>query len=203
MPRCRENQSWVIHSAVFVATVTLQKKFLLSRKLSRNPGSIPNMCIHMFLRPRESIWPGCSWKALLWEYGVDGCRLLVVKSPYSCSEDCVCVTGANSQPFSASVGLRQWCVLSSLLFIVYIRVLHTAVRGPNPTYEAISIGRKTHFANNEKIIQYMHEKCVDSVECNISWEKYITQDIWPSNCCAIAYVVSPKKFEEPWSVWIG
>ena len=30
----------------------------------------------------------------------------------------------------------------------------------------------------------------------------MTQDIWPSNCWAIAYVVSPKKFEEPWSIWI-
>jgi len=41
MPRCCENQSWMIPSAVFVATVALQKKFLLSSKLSRNPGSIP------------------------------------------------------------------------------------------------------------------------------------------------------------------
>jgi len=30
----------------------------------------------------------------------------------------------------------------------------------------------------------------------------MTQDVWPSNCWAIAYVVYPKKFEEPWAIWI-
>jgi len=55
MPRCRENQSWMIPSAVLVRVVALQKKFIHSRKLSRNPGSMPNMCIHMFRRPRDSI----------------------------------------------------------------------------------------------------------------------------------------------------
>ena len=47
MPRCRENQSWMISSAAFVATVALQKKFLLSRKLSRNPGSMPKTYTHV------------------------------------------------------------------------------------------------------------------------------------------------------------
>jgi len=37
--------------------------------------------VHMFCRPRESLWPGSSWKYLgvLQEYGVDGCLLLAVK----------------------------------------------------------------------------------------------------------------------------
>ena len=97
--------------------------------------------------PREKLW------GMLREHGVDRCLLLAVKSPYSCSEDCVSVDGVKLQPFSAGVGLRQWCVLSRLLFIVYIRVLRTTARGTNPTYEAISPGRKTHFANNQKILQ--------------------------------------------------
>ena len=95
------------------------------------------------LNPCEKFW------VMLWEHGVDKCLLLAAKSPYSCSEDCVRVDGVNSQLFSAGVGLRQCSVLSSLLFIVYIGVLHTTARGPNPTDEAISPGRKTHFANNE------------------------------------------------------
>jgi len=61
-------------------------------------------------------------------------------------------------------------------------------------------GRKTHFANNEKIMQYIYEKCVELVKCSISRKSHITQDVWPSNCCAIAYVVFPKKFEAPWSI---
>ena len=100
--------------------------------------------------PHENLW------VMLREYGVDGRLLLAVKSLYSCSEDCVPLDGVKSQPFS--VGLRQWCVLSPLLFIVYIRVLHTTARRSNSTYEAISSGRKTHFANNEKVI-YLQKMC--------------------------------------------
>jgi len=95
---------------------------------------------------REKFWGG------LWEHSVDGCLLLAAKSPYSRSEDCARVDGVNSQPFTVGVGLRQWCAQSPLLFIVCIRVLHTTTGGPNPTYEAISPGCKTHFANSEKII---------------------------------------------------
>ena len=36
--------------------------------------------------------------------------------------------------------------------------LQTTARGPNPTREAISSGRKTHFANNEKMI-YLQKMC--------------------------------------------
>jgi len=59
---------------------------------------------------------------------------------------------------SFSVGLRQWSVLSPLLFIVYIRILHTMTRAPNLTYEAISPDRKTDFANNEEIT-YLQKMC--------------------------------------------
>jgi len=78
--------------------------------------------------PREKLW------GVLRDYDVDGCLMLAVKSPYSCSEDCVRVTGVKSQPFSTGVGLRQWCVLLPLLFIVYIRVLHTTAGGRNLTW---------------------------------------------------------------------
>jgi len=48
--------------------------------------------------------------------------------------------------------------------------------------------------------KYIYEKCVDLVECSISRKSRITQDVWLSNCCAVAYVVSPEKVEEPWSI---
>jgi len=104
-------------------------------------------------------WVSCEmlW-GMLQEYGVDGCLLLAVKLLYFCSEDCVCVDRVKSQPFIVGVGLRQWCVLSPLLFTVYIKVLQSTARSPNPTCEAISPGCKTHFADNEKII-YVQKMC--------------------------------------------
>ena len=98
---------------------------------------------------------GSSWKALAVVVGVRCWRSPLagrqVTTVYSCSEDCVPVDGVKSSPFIVGVWLRQWCLLSPLLFIVYIKVLHTTARGPNPTCEAISPGCKRHFGNNEKI----------------------------------------------------
>jgi len=49
--------------------------------------------------PYEKLWE------VLWEYGVDGRLLLIVKSLYFCSEICVCVMGVKSQLFTIVVGL--------------------------------------------------------------------------------------------------
>jgi len=47
---------------------------------------------------------------------------------------------------------------------------------------------------------YICEKCVDLVECNISRKNHVTQDVWTSKRCAIAYVFLAQKIEEPWSI---
>ena len=54
------------------------------------------------------------------EYGVDGQLLRAIKSFYCRSEVCVRVNGKQSKPFYMGVGLRQGCVLSPLLFSVYM-----------------------------------------------------------------------------------
>ena len=53
-------------------------------------------------------------------YGVNGQLLRAIKSFYCRPEVCVRVTGKQSKPFHEGVGLRQGCVLSPLLFIVYM-----------------------------------------------------------------------------------
>jgi len=66
-------------------------------------------------------------------YGVDGRLILAVKSLYSCSEVCVRVRRVKSWPFAVGGGLRQGCVLSPLLFIVYINGSQLfRWREPNP-----------------------------------------------------------------------
>ena len=64
--------------------------------------------------PRDKLWK------VLQEYGVDGQLLRAIKSFYSRPEVCVRVNGKQSKPFHVGVGLRQGCVLSPLLFIVYM-----------------------------------------------------------------------------------
>ena len=186
----------MIPSAVFVAAVPLQNKFPLSSKFSRNTGSIPKTYTqHMFCRPRKSIWPGSSWKAL---EGVVGVRCWWVPlagsqvTVFLLKRLCPCWRSL-SQPFSVGFGLRQWCVLSSLLFIVYIRVskLRPAGQIQPANCEAISPGPK-HILPIVK--KYIYEKCVDLAERIISRKNHITQGAWPSNCCAIAYVVLSQKF---------
>jgi len=132
----------------------------------------------------------CSWKALgvLREYGVNGCLLLAVNSLYSSSEDCDRVDGVKSQSFSVGVGLREWFVPSPLLFIVYVRVLHT--HGPR-----VNIRPAKPFHPAAKHIlpmmkkYFIYKECVDLLECDISRKNHITQDVRPSNCCPIACVV--------------
>jgi len=57
---------------------------------------------------------------VLREYCDDGRLLLASKSLYSCSEVYIRVGGIKSQPFTVSVRLRQWCVLSPLFLLLYI-----------------------------------------------------------------------------------
>ena len=64
--------------------------------------------------PRDKLWK------VLQEYGVDGQLLCAIKSFYCRPEVCVRVNGKQSKPFHVGVGLRQGCVLSPLLFIVYM-----------------------------------------------------------------------------------
>ena len=56
----------------------------------------------------------------LQEYSVDGQSLLAIKLFYCRPEVCVRVNGKQSKPFHVGAGLRQECVLSPLLFIVYM-----------------------------------------------------------------------------------
>jgi len=76
------NQNWEIPSAVFVTPVALQTL----QQFSRNLG-VCQRRVHIFCRPRESVWPGCSWKALgsptevqRWQLRVTGRHCILFRS---------------------------------------------------------------------------------------------------------------------------
>ena len=50
----------------------------------------------------------------------DGQLLNAIKSLYIHSEVCVRVNSATTKPFRVSVGLRQGCSLSPILFLIYM-----------------------------------------------------------------------------------
>ena len=62
-------------------------------------------------------------RKVLQEYGVNGQLLRAFKSFYCRLEVCVRVNGKESKPFHVGVGLRQGCVLSPFLFIVYMNLI--------------------------------------------------------------------------------
>ena len=64
--------------------------------------------------PRDKLEKG------LWEYGVNGQLLRTIKSFYCQPGVCVLVNCKQSKPFHVGFGIRQGCVLSPLLFIVYV-----------------------------------------------------------------------------------
>ena len=57
---------------------------------------------------------------MLLQYGIDGQLLTAIKSLYMYSEVCVRVNNATTKPFRVSVGLRQGCSLSPILFLIYM-----------------------------------------------------------------------------------
>ena len=67
--------------------------------------------------PRDKLWK------VFREYGVNGQLLRAIKSFYCRPEVCVRVNCKQSKPFYVGVGLRQGCVLSSLLFIVNMNLI--------------------------------------------------------------------------------
>ena len=57
---------------------------------------------------------------MLLQYGIDGQLLNAIKSLYMHSEVCVRVNSATTKPFRLSVGLRQSCSFSPILFLIYM-----------------------------------------------------------------------------------
>ncbi|CAF4995061.1 unnamed protein product, partial [Rotaria sp. Silwood1] len=64
--------------------------------------------------PRNTLWE------VLMEYGIHGRLLAAIQSLYNNCKDCVRINGRKSESFQVKVGLRQGCVLSPLLFMVFM-----------------------------------------------------------------------------------
>jgi len=122
------------------------------RKFSRNPGSMPKTFTDVLSTSVKSFvkcFGGCCGSPVL--LGAS-CR-----PPNRCipAQKVASVSGELNHDRSALVSTQT---MVCAVLIVCIRVLHTTVRGPNPTCETIFPGRKTHSADNEKIL-YLQKMC--------------------------------------------
>ena len=82
------------------------------------------ICIHkkaFYNVSRDMLW------ALLLKYDVRYQLLAAIILLYKQSEVYVCVNGIKTKPFSVNVGLKQACVLSSFLFIIYMEKLDRSI----------------------------------------------------------------------------
>ncbi|KAK3555889.1 hypothetical protein QTP86_029801, partial [Hemibagrus guttatus] len=78
-----------------------------------------HMCFVDFEKAFDRVPRGILWE-VLWEYGVRGPLLRAVQSLYKQSRSLVRIASCKSDLFLVHVGLRQGCLLSPVLFIVFM-----------------------------------------------------------------------------------
>ena len=181
MPWKLLNQSWMTPSAIFVAAAALQNKFPLSSKFSINPGNMPKTYTY-FLSTSGKDMAGFLVKS---SRGRCESTALMDASRWP-STNCIpaqkiaSVSTESNHNCSALVldSDNGVCCHHSSAYSLYIRVLQTTTRGTYLTCEAISPVRKTHFANNEKII-YLR------ITCWFSRMQHITKKSHFAGCSAL------------------
>ena len=108
-------------SVAFVLTKTQWPRPLPCSKSLRSRGNMQKRSMHVLLIlrkhnydriPRDKLW------AVLLQYGIGGQLLTAIKMLYMHSEVCVRFNSATTKPFRVSVGLRQGCSLSPILFFI-------------------------------------------------------------------------------------
>ena len=86
------------------------------------------MCFVDLEKAYDRVPRGLLW-GVLKEYDVPDPLRRAIRSLYSKSQSCVRVLGIKSKPFTVGVGLRQGCVLSPLLFMIFMDRISRRSRG--------------------------------------------------------------------------
>jgi hypothetical protein len=75
----------------------------------------------------DRVWRDGLWKRL-WDAGVRGKMWRVLRSMYSEVKSCVMVDGVQTEWFETRMGVRQGCVLSPILYSVFINGFAKALK---------------------------------------------------------------------------
>ena len=95
--------------------------FILADIIStrRQAGKKTYTCFIDVKKAYDRVWRNGLWMSL-WKRGVRGRLWRVIKDYYNKVESCVRLDDGNTEWFDINVGVRQGCVLSPILFDVFI-----------------------------------------------------------------------------------
>ena len=108
-------------SVAFVPAEAQRTRSLPSSKSLRSRGNMRKRSMYVLLMSKKHMiaFLETSFGRCCCSMGIDGQLLTAIKSLYMHSEVCVRVNSATTKPFRVSVGLRQGCSLSPILFLIY------------------------------------------------------------------------------------
>ena len=93
--------------------------FILKEMLASRIGKKTYTCFIDIRKAYDRVWRDGLWKAL-WDQGVNGKMWRVLRSYYAKVQSCAIVNGELTEWFDLHVGVRQGCVLSPILFDIFM-----------------------------------------------------------------------------------
>ena len=127
---CDERNVLVDEQAGFrMRRSTVDQTFILSELIrARRKKGLKTYCAFLDIKKAyDKVWRDGLWKRLI-EVGITGKMWRVLHNLYSVVESCVLVGADRTEWFSLDAGLRQGCILSPILFAVFIDGLARAVK---------------------------------------------------------------------------
>ena len=104
--------------------------FVLEGILNQRKKNNTYCCFIDLKKAFDRVWRNGLWKAL-WDEGIRGKMWRVLRSLYEKTRSCIKLNGKMTNTFNIEVGVRQGCVLSPLLFSIFINNLAKKLKQSN------------------------------------------------------------------------
>jgi len=117
---------------------TTDQIFILT-EIVKNRRPKPTFCAFIDIaKAYDKVWRNGLWYKL-WQYGIRGKMWRILKNIYEKVESSILLGENRTDWFSIEVGLRQGCVLSCILFILFINDLAKVIKSLK---KGVKVGNK-------------------------------------------------------------